>query len=81
MLNFSIKMVESKSFVRLSREGEPQLVLIGPVITESGTLDTEHVAVFLDEDGPHIVARDAIPALLAASECVPVELMTKNRIH
>jgi hypothetical protein len=51
----------SKSFIRLSAEGEPQLLSISPVIKSNGALDREHVAVFLDEDGPHIMAFADLP--------------------
>ena len=82
MLNFSVKMTEPKSFIRVDKEGEPQLVLVCPVIKDTG-LDPEHVAVFLDEEGPHIVPRAYLPALLAGNNCVPVEAVTnfKNWVH
>lgn len=82
--NLEVKITElkSKSFIRLNDEGEPQLVLVSPVINEIGMLDPDHVAVFLDEDGPHVISREAIDTLLIASDCVPLEEINhKNRIH
>lgn len=79
----SIKLIEPKSYIRLSSDGEPQLVQVYPVINEVGVLDHEHVAVYLDEDGPHVVSRVSIGAMLLASNCVPLEEVThwKSRVH
>ena len=79
----SIGVIGPKSYIRLSEEGEPQLVQVYPVISELGILDLEHVAVYLDEDGPHVVAREAVYSMLMANQCVPIEEMThwKTRIH
>lgn len=78
----STKLMESKSFICL-KGGEPKLVLVGPVISEIGLFDSEHVAVFLDEDGPHIISRSDLREFLIDTNCVPLEEMTnwKNRIH
>jgi hypothetical protein len=78
-----VKLIEPKSYIRLTSDGEPQLVQVYPVVNDIGIVDREHVAVYLDEDGPHVVERGSVGSMLMASQCVPLEEVThwKSRIH
>ena len=79
--NSVVKLIEPQSYIRLTSDGEPQLVQVYPVINEIGVVDHEHVAVYLDENGPHVVSRISLGSMLVASNCVPLEEMTHNKLR
>lgn len=81
---FSVKMIETKSYIRLTDEGEPQLIRVGPAIDDMGIVDYSMVALYVDEDEPRLVPRSTIEPMLSATECVPLEIVTHwkhRRIH
>jgi hypothetical protein len=73
---FPAKLLDSKLYIRISDDGEPQLVRVIPVADENGVLDPSLVAVFLDEGEAKVVPRTNLPWLLESTGCVPVEEAT-----
>jgi hypothetical protein len=81
---FSMKMMETKSYIRLTEEGEPQLVCVEPAVDEWGMIDPSMVSVRVDEEEPIVLPRFAIVAMLSVSGCVPLEEVTHwkhTRVH
>ena len=68
--------MESKSYIRLSVEGEFQGVRVEPYAK-----DHNRIAVYLDEeeDDPMIMSPESAILMLMASHCVPLELVTHGK--
>ena len=65
--------LESELFVCLDGQGEPTLVVVGPVVKPDGELDQTQVAVFLDEEGPHLLPSQYLLEFLVAIKCTVIE--------
>jgi hypothetical protein len=74
--DFSVKMIETKSYIRLTDDGEPQLIRVGPVVDDSGVVDHSMAALYIDEDEARIIPRFTVESMLEATECVPLEIVS-----
>jgi hypothetical protein len=71
---FPKKWLDSKKYVRMdSKTGQPQLVQIEPMVTEIGELIPDTVMVYVDNDEPKVMERNAAFAYVETQGCVPVE--------
>lgn len=80
----SRKTLQPKSYIRISSEGEPQLVRVEPVVMSNGKIDPDFVKIYLDEEGPNEMPRMAFQMMIMASECIPLEIVAGKqyrRIH
>jgi hypothetical protein len=73
---FPIKMIESKSYIRLTEEGEPQLIRVGPAVNDQGLVNLSSASVYLDEGEPYVISKGLVESILSTLGCVPLEAVT-----
>jgi hypothetical protein len=72
---FSVKSIATKSYIRITDDGVPQLIRVGPVVDDMGIIDHDMAALYVDEEEPRIIPRFTIEPMLNATECVPLEVV------
>jgi hypothetical protein len=79
------KWLDKKQYVRVDpTTGVPQLVRVEPVVSETGELDPDSVAVFIDDKVGMLMAREAAAMYVESLGCTPLEITTQwkhRKIH
>ncbi len=74
------KLLATKLFVRVSPEGDPQILRMEPMITEDGAVIPDMVKIFIDEQtSPTVYSREAALSILIDTECVPKEIAMRYK--
>lgn len=73
------KWLDKKQYVRIDPStGSPQLIRVEPVVTESGELVPDRVAVFVDDDMT-LVERRAAEKFIQELDCIPMEKLQRGQ--
>jgi hypothetical protein len=80
---FPAKYMDTHLWIRLGKDGKPQLIRVEPMVTDEGQLIPQNVVLFIDEAPPQIVDRDAAEQMLSTPNCEPLEhmLQWKHKIR
>lgn len=83
MDEFPKKWVETHLWIRDVADGDPQVIRVEPFVTDEGEFMPQNVRLYVDEKPPTIMARCAAEHMLAAQNCVPVEVIMnwKHMMH
>jgi hypothetical protein len=68
----SVKLADTKLFVRMTTEGNPQLVRIEPLYNDNGVLIPISVMMYIDEEPG--VLMDRVVAEMMADAYTPLEI-------
>ena len=72
---FPQKLLDKKWYVRANPEtGEPELVRVEPMLSESGELLVDTVTVTIDNGPQMVMERDAAQQYIADQKCSPLEV-------
>lgn len=72
--DFPRKMLDKKAYVRVDPEtGEPQLLRVEPMISDSGELIIDTVTVIIDNETQMIMHRDAAANYVDSQNCTSLE--------
>lgn len=72
--DFPRKMLDKKAYVRVDHEtGEPQLIRVEPMISDTGELILDTVVVTIDNDTQMVMEREAAENYIDSQNCTPLE--------
>src|SRR5271170_6876640 len=72
---FPRKLLDKKSYVRVDpATGEPQLILVEPMISDSGELIIDTVIVTIDNGPQMVMEREAAENYIESQNCSPLEV-------
>lgn len=72
----SIKWWDTKQFVGVGEDGDPQVISVEPIITRNGELVLDKVTVRIDSE-THVMGREEAEVLISTLNCSPIETATQ----
>jgi len=77
---FPRKLLDKKQYVRMNpTTGEPELIRLEPMITEDGELIPDSVMLYIDNNPPMVMEREAAEHYIDAQHCTPLEVFAKHK--